>query len=250
MASQTLLIVGSGPSIALSTALQFASQKFTHIDLIVHTQAKLDNSAAKIKSAHPTVTVSTYTCDVSDTPTLTKTLTAITDTSSYPSLILFNAANVSPSPNLSSSSPDLLTTTAHLTSDFAITTTALYVIASTLLPQMLTLPRPTLLLTGGHIHHLPFPPFFSLSLSKAAQYNLAGSLAAVYGPKGVHVGMVVVNGLVAPEGEMSAESIAKVLWGVYETGAKPGEEGKMSTRELGRVEGGGFLEDGGRGLRN
>jgi NAD(P)-dependent dehydrogenase (short-subunit alcohol dehydrogenase family) len=236
MAPQPLLIIGSGPGIALSTALHFASQNFTHIILVARTQANLNTTAATITDAHPTVSVSTYACDVSDTLALTSTLTTITRTSGYPSVILFNAANVSPSPDLSASTLSPLAVSTRLISDFATTTTALYVVASTLLPHMLTLPKPTLLLTGGHIHHTPFPPFFSLSASKAAQFNLAGSLAAVYGPMGVHVGMVVVNGLVAQEGEMSAESIAREIWEVYEKGVEAGREGKMSVREVGRVE--------------
>lgn len=236
MALKTLLIIGSGPGIALSTALHFASQKFTHIILIARTQDNLDKTAATIASAHPTVSISTHSCDISDTPALITTLNTITSTSGPSSVILFNAANVSPSPDLSALDVSPLAVSTRLTSDFVTTTTALYVVASILLPQMLMLPHPALLLTGGHIHHTPFPPFFSLSLSKAAQFNLAGSLAAVYGPMGVYVGMVVVNGLVAPEGEISADNIAEALWRVYEERLEKGREGKMNVSEVGRVE--------------
>lgn len=83
---------------------------------------------------------------------------------------------------------------------------------------------------------MPFPPFWSLSVSKAAQFNLAGSLAMVYAPLGVHVGIVVMNGLVAKGGEMSPGSIAGELWGLYERGLPKGRPGEMSVREVGRVE--------------
>jgi hypothetical protein len=83
---------------------------------------------------------------------------------------------------------------------------------------------------------MPFPPFWSLSVSKAAQFNLAGSLAMVYAPLGVHVGAVVVNGIVGKEGEMSPGSIAGELWGLYERGLLKERQGEMSVREVGRVE--------------
>lgn len=38
-----------------------------------------------------------------------------------------------------------------------------------------------------------------LSLTKAAQRNLSESLAKVYGPQGVHIGLVIVAGMVAPD---------------------------------------------------
>ena len=53
--------------------------------------------------------------------------------------------------------------------------------------------KPTLLINDGHMHHKPFPLFFSLS-DRASQSNLAGSLAQMYGPQSVHGATVVTNG--------------------------------------------------------
>jgi hypothetical protein len=92
----------------------------------------------------------------------------------------------------------------------------------------------TLLITGGYLYHTPFPhtPFptlFSLSASKASQFNLSVSLAQVYGPLGVHVATVVINGKVDEEGEgeMSAKTIAEQLWKQYEEGNER-KKGEMS----------------------
>ena len=229
MPAHTLLIVGSGPGIALQTALLFASHSFTHIALISRSQTNLSATATTITTGHPSTTVSTHPCDVSDNPALILTLQSIMEVlGGPPEVILFNAANVNPSDLLPTSEGEAKTETGmdmatRLTTDFNTTTTALYTVATTLLPLMLSSSlhnyHPTLLLTSSHIHSLPFPPYFSLSLAKASQFNLAGSLAQVYGPKGIQFSTVVINGIVqGTEGEMGARNIAGVLWGEFEGG--------------------------------
>jgi NAD(P)-dependent dehydrogenase (short-subunit alcohol dehydrogenase family) len=254
MPAYTLLIVGSGPGIALQTALLFASHSFTHIALISRSQTNLSATATTITTAHPSTTISTHPCDVSDNPALTLTLQSIMEVlGGPPEVILFNAANVNPSDLLppstpehdssSSSSTEIDHMATRLTTDFNTTTTALYTVATTLLPLMLSssLPNfhPTLLLSSSHIHYSPYTPYFSLSLAKASQFNLAGSLAQVYGPKGVQFSTVVINGIVQGiEGEMGARNIAGVLWGKFEEKRieKNGGNGKMRIMEVGRVE--------------
>jgi short-subunit dehydrogenase len=222
-----ILIVGSGPGIAIQTAHIFASQGFTHISLISRTQSNLDITSSAITTQHPSVTVSTHACDVSSTPSLSSALASVEiSLAGAPEVVLFNAANVTPS--------TLGTDPAsRLIADFSITTAALYTVATTLLPKM-TEGKPTLLVTGGHIHHMPFPPFYSLSASKASQFNLSGSLAQVYAD--VHVGTVIVNGIVeGEEGEMGSRNIAERLWEMYER-VDGGRKGEMSVSEVGTID--------------
>jgi NAD(P)-dependent dehydrogenase (short-subunit alcohol dehydrogenase family) len=55
-----------------------------------------------------------------------------------------------------------------------------------------------------------------LSLTKAAQRNLTESLAKVYGPQGVHVGLIIVGGPVAPENKkLNPAHIAERTWELY-----------------------------------
>jgi hypothetical protein len=52
-----------------------------------------------------------------------------------------------------------------------------------------------------------------LSLVKAAQRNLLQSLADIFGPQGVHVGMVRVMGVVGPEAKgVNPANIAEVAF--------------------------------------
>ena len=71
-------------------------------------------------------------------------------------------------------------------------------------------------MTSSHLPESPEPALFVLSLTKAAQRNLAQSLAKVYGAQGVHVGLVVVAGIVGPENKkLNPTNIAERTWEFY-----------------------------------
>jgi hypothetical protein len=73
----------------------------------------------------------------------------------------------------------------------------------------------------------PNPDLFSLSLNKAAQFNLTISLAKTYEPKGVHVGVIRVGGIVGLEEKFfNPPNIAERYWSFYSQ-----EKGKW-TREI------------------
>lgn len=72
----------------------------------------------------------------------------------------------------------------------------------------------------------PFPFLFSLSVGKAAQYNLMHSFHKKYEPQ-IHVATVPVGGVVRDEAKVtSAKAVAGEFWKLYEQ-AK-GQEGKVS----------------------
>lgn len=108
-----------------------------------------------------------------------------------------------------------------------IATIGLYTVAKIVLPQLVSLAKsnssskPSLLVTSGGLFKSPFAPYFSLSLSKAAQHSLTMSLSQEYAKQGVHVAAMVVHGLVKPEGDKNfgPEIIADVYWKLYEQGA-------------------------------
>jgi hypothetical protein len=77
--------------------------------------------------------------------------------------------------------------------------------------------KPSLLVTGGLLHLEPVPDLFSLSLVKSSQRNLVQSLHAVYNPQGIHVGLVLVGGIVSPEAKvLNPANIAQVTWDFFD----------------------------------
>ena len=104
-----------------------------------------------------------------------------------------------------------------------INVSALYCISSRYLPHLSTLAssdpsaRPALIATSSMLPHHPIPPFFSLSLVKAAQRNLMQSLHLTYAPQGVHVGVINVGGPVSKEHEVwNPGNIAEKTWNWFE----------------------------------
>jgi hypothetical protein len=77
--------------------------------------------------------------------------------------------------------------------------------------------HPSFLFTNSGLWDRPLADFASLSLQKAAQYNLLLSLKQMAEPKGVHVGGVNIGGLVSDEDPVTNPSnIAQALFELYE----------------------------------
>jgi len=100
---------------------------------------------------------------------------------------------------------------------------ALYNIAQRYVPYLVKLAKadasshPSLIVTSSALPHHPYPPFFALSLVKAAQRNLVQSLNLTYAAQGVHIGVVNVGGPVSPDHEAwNPDNIAQKTWEWYE----------------------------------
>jgi hypothetical protein len=102
-------------------------------------------------------------------------------------------------------------------------TLGLWVAASWALPHLTAAAagkpesHPSFLFTNSGLWDRPLADFASLSLQKAAQYNLLLSLKQMAEPKGVHVGGVNIGGLVSDEDPVTNPSnVAQALFELYE----------------------------------
>lgn len=105
------------------------------------------------------------------------------------------------------------------------TTLSLYLIAQHFLPRLVALKetspssKPSLLVTNSHLPWEPVPELLSLSVVKAAQRNMVQSFNLAFEGKGVHVGLVSVEGVVAPENKtLNPVNIAREAYEFYERG--------------------------------
>jgi NAD(P)-dependent dehydrogenase (short-subunit alcohol dehydrogenase family) len=95
--STVLVVLGSGPGIALSTTSLFASKKFSKIALLSRNTLRLqEDKAAILASAGREITVSTFTQDIADSASFKKTLAEIEKMGEI-SCVFFNAARVATS---------------------------------------------------------------------------------------------------------------------------------------------------------
>lgn len=103
------------------------------------------------------------------------------------------------------------------------TTIGLYQVSQWAIPKLQALAKaspaskPSLIVTSGVLHRDPWPTFFSLSLAKTAQRNLTESLHKAYNNGGVHIGLVLIAGIISPNAKaLNPPTIAEKTWDFFD----------------------------------
>lgn len=105
----TLLLIGSGPGIGLSTASLFASKKFSKVALISRDAKRLVTDREKVLSAAPAAEVRTWDVDITESAKYKKVLKEVEQWSGEGvDCVIFNAARVAPSALLEFPEEELL----------------------------------------------------------------------------------------------------------------------------------------------
>ena len=210
-----MFIIGSGPMIGSHIARLFATHTFTHLALFSRSSSNLSRDASFVTSAAPSVSVHSYTTDVTDHAALTAALEKAVSEVGAPEVVVYNAARIKYGMFGQYSPSDIL-------EDFKVPNLGLYTTASVLLPHLQALAKsrqdahPALFVTSAALIHQPFAPVFSLSMAKAAQASLTKLLAEEYKDM-VHVALVTVGGQVTPEEKVNnPANIATKFWELYE----------------------------------
>ncbi|KAL3960027.1 hypothetical protein ACCO45_005144 [Purpureocillium lilacinum] len=213
-----LVVIGSGPGIGVHVASAFATRGFNRVALVARNQAKLNSDRATIEkaaAAGASVQVGTYATDITDHVAFNNILNKMDEEMGPAECVFYNAATVRPSVLLETSEVDM-------EQDFKVTCTSLHATAKHYVPQLIKLAatdpsaRPSLLITSSELPHQPDPESFVLSMTKAAQRNMAQSMAQTFSPKGVRVGLVTVCGVVDPEKkQLNPEFIADRAWDLF-----------------------------------
>lgn len=213
MSSSTLVLIGSGPGIGITTASLFARHKFSKVALISRNADRLAEDKTTLeKSAGKEVDVKTWSVDVTKSSELRKVFAEV-EKFGRVSLVIFNAARVAPSKLLKFEEEEIV-------KDFMTTNIALYTTAQWAIPILeKETDKPTLLVTSGLLWVEPMPELFSLSLVKTAQRNLVQSLHMTY-PK-IHIAMLHVGGVVSEEDPvLNPKNIAEKFWDIYQRDRK------------------------------
>ncbi|KAL6918664.1 hypothetical protein FSST1_002690 [Fusarium sambucinum] len=213
MSNATLLCIGSGPGIGRSVTSLFATKHYKNVALIARRPEQLEiEKAAVQEAAGQSTNVQTYALDVTDTDALLSALNHIEEDLGRIGCVFYNAARVQKS---SFFDYDV----KEIEYDFKISVSALYTITQYSMPRLVELAKtpsqykPALIVTSSLLPFEPMPDLFALSLVKAAQLNLVHSLAMVYKPQGVHVGVINVAGFVSEEEkERNPKNIADKTW--------------------------------------
>lgn len=203
----TAVVVGVGASNGLGAAVarRFAGEGL-HVVIAGRTAERLDQVAAEIVSAGGACT--SCATDATEAAQLEELFNVARDQGTVEAVI-FNVGNNQPI-----SFDDL--TAREFEKFWRVCTYSAFLTAKAALPALE--PRGgSLLFTGASASMRGRPGFAHFGAAKAALRNLAQALAKDYGPRGIHVGHVVVDGVI--NGEMVRGFLADYLEHLGEDGS-------------------------------
>jgi len=228
VSDRLIVVLGSGPGIGIGVASLFASRGFSRVALLSRNAERLQTDAKSVLGAvngseSHSVNVKTYSVDLADSKALERALGQIESDLGVPEVVVYNASHLTTSKFFNY-------TEEEINEDLKVSTTSLYTAAKWAMSHLTSFVNlkdrnPAFLVTSGGLFKDPWAPYFSLSLSKAAQHSLTMTLSQEFSKKGVHVAAVVVHGLVKPDSEFfSPAKIAETFWALYQQGAQGEKE--------------------------
>ena len=176
-----------------------------HVALIGRTDERLRDLADAIHEQAPFAAKPVWaTADAADPESLSHAIAAITGLMGPPTIAHFNVSEWVPGGPLDVTP----TAVAH---GLMSGTVAGLVMAQCVAPAMLDAGIGTLLFTGGGTADTPMNASTALGLQKAALRNLVIALDKAWRDKGIHVGMVMVNGSIKAGGALDPGVIAETF---------------------------------------
>ncbi|MFF0728514.1 SDR family NAD(P)-dependent oxidoreductase [Streptomyces sp. NPDC004134] len=203
------VVIGAGPGIGAAVARRFAREGLP-VALVARSERTLAPIAAAVAAAGAGVApgsgVLPLAADVTDEAALRSALDTATARFGVPGAVVYNAALVRAEALGELSQSALLDA-------WAVNVGGALTAAAHLAPAMVRRGGGSFLLTGG----MPEPkaPYVSLSLGKSGVRTLARLLDLEYGPGGVHVATVTVDGAVAPGTDFDPDLIAEHYWRLH-----------------------------------
>lgn len=179
MSKPHCLVVGIGPGTGGACARKFLAEGHT-VSVISRSEERLAGFAAQMPG------IKTYPADVAATQAYRTTLERIVEEQGLPRVVVFNATQA---------------TFGHYTEipieklerNFRVNTAGLLVTAQVMGPGMSELGTGSIVVTGNTAALRGKPSYVGWASTKAAQRNMAESLARELGPAGIHVAYVVID---------------------------------------------------------
>ncbi len=179
MSQPVCLITGAGDGTGAAIARRFTAGGY-RVALLARTEARLQKLEAELTGSRG------YVCDVADLDHLKSTIAKATSDLGAPRVAVHNAV-------MGEFKPLLAADPVTFEKMFRINTTALMVLAQSVVPAMITAGDGALIVTGNTAAWRGKPAASMFAPTKAAQRILAESMARDFGPKGVHVAYVTID---------------------------------------------------------
>ena len=196
------IIIGSGGALAPALATRFGRSGF-HIGLVSRTSSALKAQSDTLQAQG--IHADWHVADAADASALRTAIDSLQATCGPCEVLIYNAAVLRPG--------EPLTLDATLLQrEMAVNAVGALVAAQTIAPGMSERGVGTILFTGGGLALEPYPEWTSLAMGKAALRSLAFSLHKTLAPKGVHVAVIAICGIVEPGGPFDPRTIAEAYW--------------------------------------
>ncbi|GAA2729098.1 SDR family NAD(P)-dependent oxidoreductase [Actinocorallia aurantiaca] len=198
-----VVIIGAGPGIGQAVARRFAREGLP-IALIARNDETLSTVSEAVAPSGVRVVASA--ADSTDDAALRAALDRVVGEIGPPDVVVYNAAIIQ------ADALGELSARAHLDA-WAVNVVGAVTAAAHLLPVMARRGSGSFIITGGMPD--PKPQYVSLSLGKAGVRTLVTLLDREYGPSGIHVATVTVDGPVAPGTGFDPDDIAEHYWRLH-----------------------------------
>ena len=184
--SPVCVIVGAGPGNGAAFARRFAAGGF-RVALLARDLARLGAMAGMIPNARA------IACDVSDPESVRLAFAAIIQDLGRIDVLIYNAGK-------GVWGDALAIDEADFEAAWRVNAFGAFLAARLALPAMLGAGSGSILFVGATASRRGRPGTTAFAAAKAAQRSLAESLARTYGPRGIHVSLLIVDGVVDEPG--------------------------------------------------
>ena len=182
------VVVGVGPGNGEAFARRFHEGGY-QVALVSRTQSKLEAMADAMGEGPGGAMARGFACDAGDPEALAATFGQITEALGSADVLLWNVGNAE------MGAFDEVTT-QQMESAWRLNVLGLQAAAKLVTPTMKQRGRGAIVVTGATASLRGGARWAAFAQAKAAQRNLAQSISRHVGPDGVHVGLVIVDGLV------------------------------------------------------
>ena len=175
-------VIGVGPGIGLALVRRFAAGGY-RVAMLARTADRLAAHEREVPEARG------YVADAADAGSLRAALARVAEELGPVSVLCYNAGSGS------WALPEE-TTTADMEAAWRVNALGLLVAAQAVAPSMLEAGKGAIMVTGATASLRGRPRTTAFAAAKAAQRSVAESLARHWGPRGIHVALFVIDGVV------------------------------------------------------
>lgn len=182
MKKSVCVIIGVGPGNGAAFAKRFAKEGY-HLALLARSSKLIKRLADELRNAYA------YECDVSDSNSINKTFSQIQQDLGEIDIVVYNAGSGTWG-NIEEIKPE------QFELNWRINTLGLMLVSQQVIPTMKKRGHGSIIIIGataskrGGINTAAFAP------AKAAQRSLAESMAKYLGPHGIHVALIIIDGVI------------------------------------------------------